>query len=185
VRAILFCVILLLSGCSEASNSEPRQCVYNDDMIFSEVQKGGKVKKYSAKRYDAEQGDERVFREELIGVNGDRIVIEQSYCHMYNYTLTYLLLGDKKPTSLVESLPVLDDLIAKAKAHEALTLSFSEIVLESLSMSQKMLKEPFSLGLPPQFTSTTESVEYSFDYRPIENSEYGAEFKIYIGVGGL
>jgi len=46
-------------------------------------------------------------------------------------------------------------------------------------------KTPFSIGLPNSFTSSKENVEYSFEYQPINETNFGGEFTIYIGVGGL
>lgn len=186
MRLLAFVLVFALPACSEALDNESDKCLYLDEMIVSKVAKGGKIIQYNAKRMPAKQGDERVLSEHLKLANGDDVTIEQSYCYMYNYTLVYHLKSEKTPASLVEILPTLDDLISKSYANEYLTLPFSEIVLESLSMPQKMLKESFSQGLLRRFASSSENVEYTLWYKPLEgDAKFSAEFKVYIGVGGL
>lgn len=177
---------LVLPACSEALDNEPDKCVYSDEMIVSKVSKGGKIAHYDAKRMPAKQGDEHVLSEHLTLANGDDISIDQSYCYVYRYNLMYYLSGEKKVTSLVDILPTLDDLISKSYAAEYLTLPFSEIVLDSLTMQQKMLKMPFTQGLPDRYTSTSEFVGYFIKYKPLEkDGKFSAEFRVHIDVGGL
>lgn len=183
---LLAIFVLMLPACSEALDIEPTKCSYSDETVVSQVTKGGEIIRYDSTRVPAEDGDERVLREHLTLANGDDVTIEQSYCYMYNYTLIYHLANKRTPSSLVETLPFIDSLLSKSKAGEYLTMPFSEIFLESLSMPQKMLRVPFSRGLPNRFTSTSENVEYSIDYIPLEgNAKFSAEFKVYVGVGGL
>jgi hypothetical protein len=186
MRWLVFITVFALPACSEAIDSVPAQCVYSDAMIVSKVAKGGQIVQYDAKRKTAKQGDESVLSEHLMLANGDDITIKQTYCYVYIYALTYHLSGKKKSSSLVEILPTLDDLISKSKAGEYLTQPFSEIILDSLTMKQKMLKIPFSQGLPARYTSRTEDVGYSIDYKPLENDKkFSAEFKVFIDAGGL
>lgn len=186
MKLLFLTVLLALSACSEALGREPVQCLYTDKTVESQVKQGGQISQYKSDRLAAKQGDERILREHLTLDNGDEVTIEYRYCYMLNYTLTYRLSGEKAPISLVKILPTLNDLILKSKVGRYLTQPFSEIVLESLSMPQKMLKEPFSLGLPSRFTSSEENVEYSFGYKDVEGGgKFSAEFEVYIGVGGL
>ena len=186
MRLLTLVLVLMLPACSEALDNEPAKCSYSDASVVSQVAKGGEIVQYDSTRGPAKDGDERILREHLTLANGDDVTIEQSYCYMYNYTLTYHLASKKTPSSLVEILPFLDSLLSKSKAGKYLTEPFSEIVLESLSMQQKMLRVTFSQGLPSRFTSTSENVEYSIDYKPLDgNAKFSAEFKVYVGVGGL
>jgi hypothetical protein len=185
MRILAFIMALSLPACSEAIDSVPAQCVYSDAMIVSKVAKGGKIVQYDAKRMPAKQGRERTLSEHIRLANNDDISIVQSYCYVYRYDLKYRLSGEKKPTSLVEILPNLDHLISKSYAADYLTQPFSEIVLDSLTMQQKMLKMPFTQGLPDRYTSSSEFVGYFIDYNPIEkNKKYSAEFRVHIDVGG-
>ncbi len=176
----------MLPVCSEALDNETAQCKYTDASIVSHVKKEGSIVQYDSTRMPAKEGDERVLKEHLTLSNGDHVTIEQSYCYMYNYTLTYQLAGKKSPTSLVQILPFLEKMISKSNVSQYLVQPFSEVVLDSLSMPQKMLTSPFSQGLPRRFTSTTENVEYSIEYWPLEgNTRFSAVFKVYIGIRGL
>jgi hypothetical protein len=118
--------------------------------------------------------------------NGDEISVVQSYCYVYGYDLKYHLSGEKSATSLVKILPTLDDLISRSYASEYLTEPLSEIVLESLTMQQKMLKMPFTQGLSNRYTSTSEFVGYFIEYKPLEkDKKFSAEIRVHIDVGGL
>lgn len=186
MRWLAFIIVFALPACSEALDNEQSKCVYSDDVIVSKVTKGGQIVQYDAKRMPAKQGRERVLSEHLTLSNGDEITIEQSYCHMYHYMLTYYLSGEKKSSSLGEILPTLDDLISKSYAGGNLTQPYSESVLGTLTMQQKTLQMPFSQWLPGRFTSTSDNVEYSIHYKPLEkDKKFSAEFKVYISVGGL
>jgi len=179
-------ILLTYSGMAISGMNDKRKCVYSDEMVVSKVSNGGKIEHYDAKRAPAKQGDERVLTEHLTLANSDDVSIVQSYCYVYRYDLRYRLSGEKTLTSLVDVLPVFDDLIYKSYAHDYLTRPLSEIVLDSLSMQQKMLKMPFSQGLPNRYTSTSEFVEYFIEYNPLEEDEkFSAEFRVHIDVGGL
>jgi hypothetical protein len=185
VRWLAFVLVFTLPACSEALDNESDKCIFSDEMVVSKVERGGKVVQYDAKRMPAKQGRERTLSEHIRLANNDDISIVQSYCYVYRYDLKYRLSGEKKPTSLVEILPVLDDLISKSYAADYLTQPFSEIVLDSLTMQQKMLKMPFTQGLPARYTSSSEFVGYFIDYKPLEkNKKYSAEFRVHIDVGG-
>jgi hypothetical protein len=186
MKLFILTLVLMLPACSEALDNETAQCKYTDASIVSHVKKEGSIVQYDSTRMPAKEGDERVLKEHLALSNGDNVTIEQSYCYMYNYTLTYQLAGIKSPTSLVQILPFFDKIISKSNASQYLVQPFSEIVLDSLSMPQKMLKIPFSQGLPERFTSTSENVEYSIDYSPLKgDTRFSTVFKVYIGIGGL
>jgi hypothetical protein len=186
MRWLAFILAFTLPACSEALDNESDKCVYSDEMVVSKLERGGKVVQYDAKRMPAKQGRERVLSEHLRLSNGDEITIEQSYCDMYHYMLAYYLSGEKKPSSLGEILPTLDSLISKSYAGGYLTQSYSESVLGTLTMQQKTLQVPFSQWLPGRFTATSDNVEYSIHYKPLEkDKKFSAEFKVYISVGGL
>jgi hypothetical protein len=186
MRLLAFIMAFALPACSVALDNEPDKCVYSDEMVVSKVAKGGRVVQYAAKQMPAKQGEEHVLSEHLKLANNDEISIVQSYCYVYRYDLKYHLSGEKGATSLVEILPTLDDLISKSYASEYLTEPLSEIVLESLTMQQKMLKVPFTQGLPSRYTSTSEFVGYFIEYKPLENDgNFSAEFRVHIDVGGL
>jgi hypothetical protein len=186
VRWLAFILTFTLPAYSEAIDSVPAQCVYSDEMVVSKVDRGGTVVQYDAKRIPAKQGRESTLSEHIRLANNDDISIVQSYCYVYRYDLKYLLSDEVKPTSLVEILPILDDLISKSYAADYLAQPFSEIVLDSLTMQQKMLKMPFTQGLLDRYTSSSEFVGYFIDYKPLEkNKKYSAEFRVHIDVGGL
>ena len=185
MKYFLLLIFLFISACSKADINKHEPCNYTDEMVTSAITQEGNISNYSAERKSAEQGAEHVLKELITLHNGDAITIEHSYCYMYNYSLTYQVAGKIKLTSLVEALPMFDHLMSQSHAGSYLTEAFSEILLESLSMPQKMLKAPFSIGLPNSFTSSKENVEYSFEYHPINETNFGGEFTIYIGVGGL
>ena len=186
MRLLTFFLVFLLPASSEAFGNEPDKCAYSDEMVTSKIEKGGNIVQYNVKRTPPKQGDESALREHLTLANNDDISIVQSYCYVYRYDLKYRLSGKTKPTSLVEILPTLDDLISKSYAGGYLTEQFSEIVLDSLTMQQKMLKMPFTQELPDRYTSKSEFVGYFIDYKPLKNDKkYSAEFRVHIDVGGL
>jgi len=196
MKNILFILVIFFSACSKATekNQPPENqsaksdssenCNYNDSTTYSSLAEGGDITKYKKESYADDSSGESGLKEHLLFSNGDKVTIEHSYCYMYNYTLKYVISGDKKPSSLVESLPKIERLIGKSKAADALKHPFAEIVLETLSMQQKMLKMPFSVGLPSRYTTTSDNVEYEIEYRVPEGTSNGAEFEIYIGIGG-
>lgn len=186
MRWLAFIMVFALPACSEALDNEADKCVYSDDIIVSTVSESGKIADYDAKRMPAKQGRERVLSEHLVLANGDDISIEQSYCYVYRYDLMYYLSGEKKVTSLVDILPTLNDLISKSYAAGYLTRPLSEIILDSLTMQQKMLKVSFTQGLPDSYTSTSEFVSYFIEYKPLDKDEkFSAEFRVHIDVGGM
>jgi hypothetical protein len=116
--------------------------------------------------------------------NGDMATIEQKYCSMYNFQLSYKIKKLNKD-NFNQSLINIDNLIHSVQQDYHLKAPLNVIINMTMNQKKLTLNSTFSYDIPPQAVSSTELVENSISFHPLkENDTYNAEIEFYFGLGG-
>lgn len=97
--------------------------------------------------------------------NGDIAVLEQKYCSMYNFEVTYRIkqLTEK---SFSAALSNIDQLIPKVKQDYRLVAPLDMIVNREMNEHQLSIESAFTRGLPQMAARSDNSVEHFIRFQP-------------------
>lgn len=115
--------------------------------------------------------------------NGDVAVLEQKYCSMYNFEVTYRIkhLTDK---SFLAALKNIDQIIPKVEQDYRLVAPLDMVVDREMNEHQLSIESTFTRGLPQMAARSDNSVEHSIRFQPA-TPDNQATLTFYFGLGGL
>lgn len=115
--------------------------------------------------------------------NGDIAVLEQKYCSMYNFEVTYRI-KQLTQKSFTEALSNIDQLIPKVKQDYRLVAPLDMIVDREMNEHQLSIESAFTRGLPQMAARSDNSVEHFIRFQPA-TGDSEATLTFYFGLGGL
>ena len=115
--------------------------------------------------------------------NGDTAVLEQKYCSMYNFGVTYRIKQLTK-LSFTAALSNIGQLIPKVKQDYRLIAPLNMIVNREMNEHQLSIESAFTRGLPQMTARSDNSIEHFIRFQPATNDNQ-ATLTFYFGLGGL
>jgi hypothetical protein len=116
--------------------------------------------------------------------NGDTAILEQKFCSMYNFQLSYKIKKLNR-TNFEHSLNNIDKLIRGVQQDYMLKAPLKDVVDMTMNQRGLSINAAFSYDLPAQVAKSSDHVEHTISFAPHENNgAFGAEVEFYFGLGG-
>ena len=115
--------------------------------------------------------------------NGDIAVLEQKYCSMYNFEVTYRIKQLTKQ-SFTAALSNIGQLIPKVQQDYRLIAPLDMIVDREMNEHQLSIESAFTRGLPQMAARSDNSVEHFIRFQPATSGN-PTTLTFYFGLGGL
>ncbi|PKM45693.1 MAG: hypothetical protein CVV05_05375 [Gammaproteobacteria bacterium HGW-Gammaproteobacteria-1] len=116
--------------------------------------------------------------------NGDTAILEQKYCSMYNFQLSYKIKKLNR-TNFEHSLNNIDKLIRDVQQDYKLKAPLKDVVDMTMNQRGLSIDSAFSYDLPAQAAKSSERVEQTISFAPHgRNGSFDAEIEFYFGLGG-
>ncbi len=172
--------LLLINSCT-AQTTQTQDCSYAHTVLASIDQIDGASISSSEKGIDP-SSSENVVTHNIEYRNGDIATIEQKYCSMYNFEVTYQIKQLTKE-SFTAALNNIDRLIPKVEQDYRLVAPLEMIIVREMSEHQLSIESEFTRGLPEMAARSNSSFEHFLRFQPATNDS-AAKVTFYFGIGG-
>lgn len=115
--------------------------------------------------------------------NGDVAVLEQKYCSMYNFEVTYRIKQLTKQ-SFTAALSNIGQLIPKVQQDYRLIAPLDMIVDREMNEHQLSIESAFTRGIPQMAARSDNTVEHFIRFQPA-TSDNQTTLTFYFGLGAL
>lgn len=179
-KICLFLICVLPLSC----NSDELNCKYKRSFVkeLSPVDDNIQSSKWSSET-DADSG-ENVAKLSIQYKNKDTAIVEHKFCDIYNFEYTYLF--NNKPVALSKEDIAKQSAVAfnLSKIKPTLKTKIEQIVLKELTQQNFESNSPVTIGLPVEFVTYNDNVEYGIEYIPAEKAGAVASLIFYMSIGG-
>lgn len=183
IKATLYGMLsLLLSNTANAQTAQAKDCSYPHAVItaIAPIDNASVLS-------DVEGTDpsslEHTVTHTIEYKNGDIAVLEQKYCSMYNFEVTYRI-KQLTEQSFTAALKNIDQLIPKVKQDYRLVAPLDMIVNREMNEYKLSIESTFTRGLPQMAARSDNSVEHFIRFQPATGDSQ-AFLSYYFGLGGL
>ncbi|HEY7773255.1 MAG TPA: hypothetical protein VIC26_08730 [Marinagarivorans sp.] len=184
LKKIVFALILPslpLSACAASNDINLPDCSYSQKVVSSiaPVENAKVISEIESRDPDS---FEKVSTHIVEFSNGDIARIEQKYCLMYNFEVSYQL-KKNSPNGFITALNRIELLINKTQQDYRLKAPLSKIVDRMMNENNESTESPFEHTLPVKAASSDQYFQHFISYRltPKSNNEAIITFQYSIG----
>ncbi len=183
LKNIFIVMMVMTFGVACAQDTDVLSCAYTTKVIYHLPALGGATYLSEVKGTDPDSQEETVTHTIQFS-NGDTATLEQKYCSMYNFQLSYKLKKlDKR--NFEQSLDNIDKLIRSVKQDYKLKAPLKDVVNMTMNQKNLSINSAFSYDLPAQAVKSSEYVEHNISFTPRKDNEpYDAKVEFYFALGG-
>lgn len=140
----------------------------------------------SAKQVDSQKGidadsNELVQTQSFSYNNGDKVVVEQKFCDMYNLTVSYSLNVLSK-SDFQDALDRIDYIVKSVHQDYELKAPLKLVVDMLMNQNRFSINMPFDIAIPGHAAKSKDFVEQNIAFNIV--GEAGGQINFYVGLGG-
>lgn len=183
LKITAFAILLAFINSACAQSAPPPSCTYSPKVIshFPPPENGEVLSEIMGVDPDSQ---EKTITHTFQYTNGDTATIEQKYCSMYNLHISYNIktLDDN---NFDRSLSAIGNIIRDAQQDYQLKAPLQAIVDMTMNQKKLSINAAYEYDLPYQSVKSSENVEHSISFKPLEGDEpFEGNVTFYVGLGG-
>ena len=183
LRIIFAVTLLAILNVACAQHASDLKCAYAGKVVYHLPVLDNAKYLREVKGIDPDSQEETVTHT-IQFANGDTATLEQKYCSMYNFQLSYEIKKLNKQ-NFEYCLVNIDKLIRSVQQDYQLKAPLKDVVDMAMNQRSLSIDSAFSYDLPAQVVKSHEYVENTISFTPHKaNETAGAKVEFYFGIGG-
>ena len=182
LRIVFSAILLVIANVACGQNNDAQKCAYATKVKYHLPAVDNAT--YLSEVKGIDRYGENTITYSIQFTDGDQATLEQKYCEMYNFEVTYKIKKLNRQ-NFKHSLDNIEKLIRSVQQDYKLKHALRDIVEMTMNERNLSINSAFKYGLPLQAVNSSEYVEHSISFTPHKDKEaFDAEVIFYFGLGG-